>query len=136
MEGEEKKVAALELRKLRLERLKSMSEQEILKGQLIRMKLLMKDYFELATFLKDFSFANQLKNYIDLLKITHRQFAEDIGIHKTRLSRLINDREDPNIELLQQSNNSTIVHLKLKINKRYHLRTGRLDDQPDDQGQT
>lgn len=34
LEGEEKAAAELELRKLRLERLKAMSEQEVLKGQL------------------------------------------------------------------------------------------------------
>lgn len=100
LKGQEKKEAESELRKLRLERLKSMSDQQMLRGQLFRMKLLMKEYFKDNIYLPNFSFASQLRSYLNLLNITHSQFAEDIGIHKTRLSRLINDREDPNIELL------------------------------------
>ena len=35
-----------------------------------------------------------------MLKKTHSEFAQDIDIHKTKLSRLLNDRENPNVELM------------------------------------
>lgn len=33
-------------------------------------------------------------------KKSKKSFSEDIGLHYTKLSRIINDREDPNIELM------------------------------------
>jgi len=48
----------------------------------------------------DFSFASQLKRYVDLLKKTHAEVASDLDIHKTKLSRLLNEKENPNIDLL------------------------------------
>ena len=46
MSGEEREKAEEEFRKLRLERLDSMSDEQILLSELIKMKLLMEDYFE------------------------------------------------------------------------------------------
>ncbi|WP_373548589.1 hypothetical protein [Haliscomenobacter sp.] len=43
MTAEEKKQADEEFRKLRFERLKEMSDEQILQSELMRMKLLMKD---------------------------------------------------------------------------------------------
>ncbi|MEZ4830363.1 MAG: helix-turn-helix transcriptional regulator [Bacteroidia bacterium] len=98
--AEEKNQAEVEFKKLRMQTLKSMSDEQVLQSELIRMRVLMKDYFKQNIFLPDFSFANQLKKYIDLLNISHTQFAADINIHKTKLSRIINSKENPNIELM------------------------------------
>lgn len=100
MSIEEQEQAHKEFRKLRFERLKQMSDEQILQSELMRMRLLIKDYFQQPSYLESFSFASQLKTYIDLLKKTRTQFAADIGIHKTRLSRILNDKENPNIELM------------------------------------
>lgn len=100
MTEEEKLHADAEFKKLRLEKLASMSDEQILQSELIRMKLLMKDYIEQSEFLASFSFANQLKKYIELLRLSHAQFARDIDIHRTKLSRIINSKENPNIELM------------------------------------
>ncbi|MEM7659436.1 MAG: helix-turn-helix transcriptional regulator [Bacteroidota bacterium] len=97
---EERQLAEEEFKKLRMRQLMNMSDDQILQGELIRMKLLMKDYFQQDVFLSRFSFGNQLKKYISLLNISHAQFADDIHLHKTKLSRLINSREKPNIELM------------------------------------
>lgn len=96
----EKQAADEELRKLRFEALKSMSDEQILQGELIRMKLLMQDYFIQPEYLNEFSFANQLKRYIHLLNKSMVAFATDIGIHKTKLSRVINEKENPNVDLM------------------------------------
>lgn len=96
----EKKEADEELLRLRLKRLKEMSDEQVLHSELMRMKLLMKSYFKQNKFDENFSFSNQLKKYIELLKKSHIEFARDIDIHKTKLSRVLNDRENPNIELM------------------------------------
>jgi transcriptional regulator with XRE-family HTH domain len=100
MTEEEKSQAEAEFKKLRMQRLKSMSDEQVLQSELMRMKLLMKDYFKQNIFLPSFSFASQLKKYIALLNVSHTKFASDINIHKTKLSRIINSKENPNIELM------------------------------------
>lgn len=98
--GEERKQADEEFRRLRFEQLKNMSDEQILQSELMRMKLLMKDYFKQSEFIESYSFSSQLKKYIDLLKKTRTDFAADLDIHKTKLSRILNDKENPNIELM------------------------------------
>lgn len=100
MSAEEKESADEEFRRLRFEQLKNMSDEQILKGELMRMRLLIKDYFDQPSFIEEYSFANQLRKYISLLKKTMVEFSNDIDIHKTKLSRLLNNRENPNIELM------------------------------------
>ncbi len=98
--AEEREVADEEFRKLRFEQLKNMSDEQVLKGELLRMKLLLKDYFNQPSYIEAYSFSNQLRKYISLLKKTMVEFSNDIDIHKTKLSRILNDREHPNIELM------------------------------------
>lgn len=100
MTDEERRQADEEFRKFRLERLKEMSDEQILQSELMRMKLLMVDYFKQSAYLESFSFSNQLKQYIDLIKKSQKAFAADLDIHKTKLSRILNDKENPNIELM------------------------------------
>lgn len=100
LSGKEKEEADKEFLRLRLQKLKEKSDEQILQGELIRMKLLMQDYFNQNMFDNKYSFANQLKQYITILKKSHTNFASDIDIHKTKLSRLLNSRENPNIELM------------------------------------
>jgi len=100
MTADERKQADEEFRKLRFERLKEMSDEQILQSELMRMKLLMKDYFNQSEFMTSFSFSSQLKQYIGLLKKSSTDFAADLDIHKTKLSRILNDKESPNLELM------------------------------------
>ena len=46
LSGKEKELADEEFLKLRLKKLKEMSDEQILHSELLRMKLLMKDYFK------------------------------------------------------------------------------------------
>jgi len=100
MTADERKQADEGFRKLRFESLKNMSDEQILQSELMRMKLLMKDYFQQSAFIASYSFSSQLKQYIDLLKKNRADFAADLDIHKTKLSRILNDKENPNLELM------------------------------------
>jgi len=97
---QEKQEIAEEFKALRLKSLKGRTEEQRLFSELMRMKLLMQDYLERNSFEKDFSFSNQLGQYIRMLGRNHRDFANEIDLHPTKLSRLLNDRENPNIELV------------------------------------
>lgn len=89
-----------EFRKLRLERLKNMTPKEILIGNIMQMKLLIKHYFQKDTYEEAFSFSNQLKKYIKLTNRNNKEIANNLDIHPTKLSRIINGKENPNIELM------------------------------------
>lgn len=54
MTAAEKKEADAEFRKLRFEQLKNMSDEQRLKGELLRMKLLMEDYFKQSKYIATF----------------------------------------------------------------------------------
>ncbi|MEM1220910.1 MAG: hypothetical protein AAGH79_18460, partial [Bacteroidota bacterium] len=41
-----------------------------------------------------------LEEYVTILRRTKKRLSEDLAVHYTRLSRIINDREEPNIELM------------------------------------
>lgn len=100
MNDEEQIEADKEFRKLRFELLKNMSDEQVLHGELLRTRYLMKDYFHQDLYLEEYSFSNQLRKYINLLNKNMVEFASDIGIHKTKLSRILNDRENPNVDLM------------------------------------
>ncbi|MCB0597509.1 MAG: helix-turn-helix transcriptional regulator [Lewinellaceae bacterium] len=97
---EEQKKVDEEFRRIRMERLKNMSESDILTANLIKIKLRIKDYFKRSKFEEKFSFSNQLKEYIKITKRSNKEIAENLNIHQTKLSRVINGKENPNVELM------------------------------------
>lgn len=86
--------------KIRLERLKNMSDQERLIANLLQFKYLTKRYLEQDEYDEAYSFANQLRKYIKVTNRNNKEIASDLDIHPTKLSRILNDRENPNIELM------------------------------------
>lgn len=89
-----------EFRKIRLERLSSMTAKDKLVGDMVQMKILIKKYFRQESYDERYSFANQLKVYIKLTNRSNKEIAENLDIHPTKLSRIINGRDNPNIELM------------------------------------
>jgi transcriptional regulator with XRE-family HTH domain len=85
---------------LRLERLKSMTDEEIILYKLYTFKLRLDKYFKSKKFNQDYSFAAQLKEYVGISDKSNADLASDLGIHKTKLSRLANNREKPNVDLM------------------------------------
>ncbi len=98
-EPNEKENISHEFRKLRFKALMERTEEQRLLSELMRMKILMREYFEQSRFDHHFSFSKQLEQYIKVLGRSQKEFAQEIDLHPTKLSRLLNDRENPNIEL-------------------------------------
>lgn len=99
LDQKEKEEIEAEFKKLRLKALRERTEEQRLLSALMRMKLLMRDYLERRGYEEEFSFPKQLDQYIKVLGRSQKEFAEEIGLHPTKLSRLLNDRENPNVEL-------------------------------------
>lgn len=64
------------------------------------MKLLIRDYLERFEYEEEYSFSSQLKQYVQIINRTHKEFANEVNLHPTKLSRLLNERDTPNIELM------------------------------------
>ncbi len=100
LEEQEKEAIEAEFRALRLKALKESTEEQRLLSALMRMKLLIQDYLGRSDFEKEFSFAHQLEQYIKLIGRSQKDFAVEIDLHPTKLSRLLNGRDNPNNELV------------------------------------
>ena len=96
----ERKAADDELKRYRLKLLREQTEEERIFSDLMRFKILMEDYIRQEPFTEEKSFGKYLEEYARILKITKKKLSEDLAIHYTRLSRIINGHEDPNIELV------------------------------------
>jgi plasmid maintenance system antidote protein VapI len=100
LEEEEKEAIEAEFRALRFKALKERTEEQRLLSALMRMKLLIKDYFESGNFDKEFSFSNQLEQYIKLIGRSQKDFSEEIDLHPSKLSRILHGRDNPSNELI------------------------------------
>lgn len=115
-----------ELRKLRFESFSEMKEQQKVYSDLLSLKFKMNDYVANGILSEKFLFSEILKKYVSILNTTRRKLAQDLSIHETKFSRLINDKENPGIGLLyrieEHSNNLIpatllwqIVNMKLMV---------------------
>jgi plasmid maintenance system antidote protein VapI len=95
----EQALAEEELLALRVSALRAMSPEQKMLSELFRMKLLLQDYLQRPSFEAQFAFSAQLEAYIKVLGRSQKTFAKEIDLHPTRLSRLLNGREMPNVEL-------------------------------------
>jgi plasmid maintenance system antidote protein VapI len=100
LEEQEKEAIEAEFRALRFKALKERTEEQRLLSALMRIKLLIKDYFESEHFDQEFSFSHQLEQYIKLIGRSQKDFAAEIDLHPTKLSRILNGRDNPNNELV------------------------------------
>ena len=116
---QQKSKADEELRKLRFESLSQINEHQKIYSDLLSLKYKMIDYVENGILSETFLFSEFLKNYVSILKITRRKLAKDLSVHETKLSRLINNKENPGIGLLyrieEHSNNIIPVTLLWKV---------------------
>lgn len=97
---DEAKAVHEEFLRLRFEKMNARSENERIALELFAFKLRLKEYFEGGKYRDDFAFSKQLKKYIGITRRNNLEVAQNLGIHKTKLSRIVNNRENPNIDLM------------------------------------
>ena len=97
---EEQKEVDEEFRKLRMEQLKNRSEEDILAANLVKLSIQINRYFQRNKFEEAFSFANQLKTYINITKRSNKVIAANLNIPPTLLNRIIKGKEHPTVELM------------------------------------
>lgn len=94
----EKKKLAKEMKEIRLQKLRETSEEDQILSDVMRLRFQIEDYLKKQNFSFQKTFGKYLEEYIRIIKKSRREIAEDLSIHYTKLSRIINDKEEPNIE--------------------------------------
>lgn len=124
---EEQKITDEEFRKIRFQLLNNRTEKQRLMSEVTRLRISIKVYLEQEIYSPLFNFGKVLENYIALFKISKKQFSEDIDIHYTKLSRILNEKEEPNIGFIYrlESHSDELIPAtywwKLMIRKQEYL---------------
>ena len=123
----EQKVSDEEFKKIRFHLLNNRTEKQRLMSEITRLRISIKIYLEQEIYSPVFSFGKILEEYISLIKKTKKEFSKDIDIHYTKLSRIINEREEPNVSLIYRLESHSdelipaIYWWKLMIRKQENL---------------
>lgn len=99
LSAKEKAEADKELWALRKERLDNSSKEDQILSSLLQLKFLMENYIISPLYQEEHHFGYYLAFYIRAIQKKQKEFAEEISIDETRLSRIINQKESPNEEL-------------------------------------
>ena len=130
---EEQKISEEEFRKKRFQLLNNRTEKQRILSEVTRLRIKINYYLEEEIYSPLFDFGNILGAYIAVLKRSRKEFASDIDIHPTKLSRIINNREEPNISLMYRLAKHSddlipaIYWWKLLMRKQGHLLTANTE---------
>lgn len=99
LDEEEKKELDEEMRGIRMQKLREMTEEDRVLSDVMRLRFQIESYIKKSGFSFQKTFGKYLEEYIRILNKTRKEMAEDLSIHYTKLSRIINDKEEPSVEL-------------------------------------
>lgn len=97
---------AVTFMKARLQRMQSLSKEQIIKAKLMQLKLNMENYLGGSQFNGKRHFLDFLRQYIDIIYSNKRDFARNIGITPVELSQVLNNHRKPKDSFLKK----IIVH--------------------------
>ncbi len=90
---DEEKIAREEFVKLRMDKRKNRSDKETLLSNLLTLKYSIKSYLNSSEFIEENSFGNYLKAYLKVVSRSQKKLAEEIGLHPSRMNRIIKGKE-------------------------------------------
>ena len=127
---DEKKSADKQLAEARKRRQANLSSEEILLLRLMQLRYRLENYIQREPYDSRYRFSYFLNEYLSILHRRRKEFANEIDIHETLLSQLMNNRREPNesimVRLEIHSNNAipAIDWLKLvEKGKEHYIRT-------------
>jgi len=88
------------LMEARLQRMKNVSEDQIVKAKLLQLKLKMEEYIKKPVYENRNFFTDFLASYIDTIYNRRAKFAEDINVTPVRLSQVLNNHREPKEEFM------------------------------------
>ena len=91
--------AGAELLRLRGERLAQMTDSEVMLSRLLRLRYRMAAYLMSNGYDKQYSFNRLLREYLQVTQRTQVELATEIGLDKTKLSKLLSGKLRPTVGL-------------------------------------
>ena len=88
------------LMQARLERMKNLPREQILRAKLLQLKLKMENYLKEPVYNNQNHFALFLETYVDAIYSKRSEFAKDINITPVFLSKVINSHRKPKEEFI------------------------------------
>lgn len=123
-----------EFLEIRLNLLNKRTQSELIMSNLLQFKYEVETYIELGEYIPRYSFAKCLKRYMKIVDKTSKQMTEDLSIHKTKLSRILNEREEANPTLSYKLEKHSVSILPaifwwklVSIKKTYDIETNEKD---------
>lgn len=107
----QQKLAADELAKQRAKTQSAMSEKTRLSLELLQLKFRLEDYISSNEFDKKKTFGSFFKIYLKVVKKKEKEFAQEIKVHETTISQLVNDHRNPKDAIL----------IKLEIHSNHNI---------------
>jgi len=96
---EERDNLSVEMKEIRLNSLRQMSKEDKILSDIMRLRFEIENYLKTPNFSFDKTFGKCLSEYVIIVKRSRKEISEDLSIHYTKLSRIVNDKEEPNVEL-------------------------------------
>jgi hypothetical protein len=96
----EREQDSIALMQARLERMKNLSKEQILRAKLLQLKLKMEDYLKKPVYDNQNHFAQFLEFYVDTIYSKRIDFAKDINVTANFLSKVINSHREPKEEFI------------------------------------
>ncbi len=90
---EDAKIAREEFAKFRFDKRKNRTEKEQLYSSLLTLKYTIKTYLNSNDFVEENTFGKYLKDYLKIVKRSQKKLAEEIGLHPSRINRIIKGKE-------------------------------------------
>ena len=100
--NKEKESESVKLMQARLDRMKNLSKEQIMRVKLLQVKLKMETYLKQPVYDNHNHFTDFLRLYIDAIYSKHSEFANDINITPVLLSQVINNHREPKDEFIMK----------------------------------
>lgn len=97
---QERKKDSVALMHARLERMKNLSGEQILRAKLLQLHIQMENYLKDSVYDSKNNFAHFLETYVDIIYSKRSDFAKDINITPVFLSKVINSHREPKEEFI------------------------------------
>lgn len=98
--SKEREQDSIALMQARLDRMKNLPREQVLKAKLLQLKLRMESYLKEPVYDSQNHFANFLESYVDTIYSKRSDFAKDINITPVLLSQVINSHREPKEEFI------------------------------------
>lgn len=98
--NKEKKQDSVALMQARLDRMKHLPKEQVLRAKLLQLKLKMENYLKEPIYDDQNHFAHFLETYVDIMYSQRKVFANDINVTPVFLSKIINSHREPKEEFI------------------------------------